>query len=109
MESPTPRWSLLGTSTNDHGVTHFTLSCQGFTAPYGDYDELIQVLTSQYGAVDAGELAGPYSFHKYLEVGGLRIGVIMEWPDWLDLYVVEKADVPAMESLVSRLLDTLNG
>src|SRR4051794_30754192 len=86
MDSAISRWGLLGSSTNEYGVTHFTLYCRDVTAPDGDYEELIRVLKCEFGAVEQGELVGPYSVHKYLDVGGLRMGLILDDVDSLDLY-----------------------
>jgi hypothetical protein len=108
METPTPRWSLLDTSTNRHGVTHFTLICRDVDCPDGDYEELMRTLQRDFGAVEEGQLVGPYSLHKYLEVEGLHFGLILDDPDELVLYVRDKRDVPAMELFVAKLLEALN-
>ena len=106
MDRPPPRWSLWDTSTNPHGVTHFTLVRRGLP-PDGDYEELVRVLR-RFGAADVAELAGPYSVHHLLDVAGLRLGIILDAPDELDLYAVEPADAGAMAGFVARLLDVLN-
>ncbi len=59
--------------------------------------------------MEEGQLLGPYSVHKYLKVGGLRLGLILDSPDWLDLYARDERDKPAMDSFVTLLLDSLNG
>ena len=109
MESLSPRWSLLDTATNQRGVTHFTLSCRGVSTADGDYEELMGVLECEFSAVEKGELLGPYSVHKYLKVRGLRIGLILDSPVWLDLYARDERDKAAMESFITKLLHALNG
>lgn len=108
MDNRTSRWRLLGTSMNQQGVTHFTLSCRGCSTPDGDYEELMRVFKREFGAVEAGQLLGPYSVHKYLEVEELRIGLILDSPDWLDLYATDESKLPTMESFIRRLLYVLN-
>jgi hypothetical protein len=108
MKTLTPRWSLVGTSTNDHGVTFFTLACTGATDNDVDYRELMSVLKRQFGAVETGELAGPYSVHKYVSANGVSFAIILDSPDWLDLYARDQRDVPALERLVAQLLEALN-
>lgn len=107
MDRPTHRWRLLGTSTNDHGVTHFTLTCDD-RPPDEDYAELVRVLVAEFGAVADGKLAGPYSVHRYMVVAGLRFGVILDEPEWLDLYATCEPEKGAMALFVARLLDALN-
>jgi hypothetical protein len=108
MEGPRPRWVLLDTSTNAHGVTFFSLSCRDAKGGDGDYKELVELLKRQLGAVETGELLGPYSVHKFLKVWGLRVGLVLEWPDWLDLYAEDQRDTPALASLVAEALVALN-
>jgi hypothetical protein len=108
MDSPTQRWYLLRTTTNPHGVTHFTVTCRGEIQDAG-YEELLQVLKKEFGAVEDGALNGPYSIHQYMKVDNLRFGIVIEVPEWLDLYAAEQHDVGAMASFVAKLLDTLNG
>jgi hypothetical protein len=69
----------------------------------------MRVLSSGFGAVEEGELLGPCSVHKYLKVGGLRLGLALDSPDWLDLYGKDERDKPAMGSFVTLLLASLNG
>jgi hypothetical protein len=70
----------------------------------------MRVLKREFGAVDEGELAGPYSDHKFLKVGKLHFGLIIDCVyDWLDLYARDVSDKPAMESFVARLFEALNG
>jgi hypothetical protein len=109
MEKSTARWSLAGSTTTPHGVTHSTLWCKEVKAPDADYEELVRVLTSGFGAVAEGQLSGPGSLHKYFNVAGLRFGVSLDWPDWLDLYALEECDKPAMGAFVGQLLKALNG
>src|SRR4051812_31513486 len=104
MESPAPRWSLLGTSTNSYNVRFFTLSCRDAPCADGDYEELIELLMKQFGAAEVGELVGPYSVHKYLEVDGVCLGIILDSPDCLDLYAKDEHDKPAVEAIVTKLL-----
>jgi hypothetical protein len=108
MTTPTPRWSLVGTSTNDHGVTFFTLVCRDATEDDVDYHELMSVLKRQFGAVETGQLSGPYSVHKYVSANGISFAIILDSPDWLDLYARDQRDVPALERLVTQLLEALN-
>lgn len=108
MTTPTPRWSLIGTSTNDHGVRFFTVARCDATEGDADFDELMAVLKRQFGAVETGELAGPYSVHKYVSANGLSFGIILDSPDMLDLYARDQRDVAGFETLVTRLLETLN-
>jgi hypothetical protein len=108
VDSPTPRWSLLATTTNSHGVTHFTVTCWEATAG-AEYEELLRVLKGRFGAVEDGELAGPYSIHQYMRLGGLRFGIVIEDPELLSLYAKEEPHKGALASLVPRLLDALNG
>lgn len=107
MDSPTPRWSLLATTTNPHGVTHYTLTCWDATAGT-DYEELLRVLKGRFGAVEDGELAGPYSIHQYMRLGVLRFCVVIEDPELLSLYAKEEPHEGAMASFVAQLLDALN-
>jgi hypothetical protein len=93
MTSPTPRWSLIGSSTNDHGVKFLTVACRD---------------AGHFNAVETGELAGPYSVHKYVSANGLYFGIILDWPDWLDLYARDQRHVPGLETLVAELLEALN-
>jgi hypothetical protein len=108
VQSPRPRWSLLGTSTNPHGVTHYTLSCREAASANEDYEELMRVLMGHFDALQEGELLGPYSVHKYLAVDGLRVGMILDEPDSIDLYALDKGDAPAMASFIKMLLEVLN-
>jgi hypothetical protein len=108
VECPKPRWSLLGTSTNSYGVTFFSLSCRDKTDDDGDYKVLLQLLKEQFGAVETGQLVGPYSVHKYLKVEGLCLGLILDSPDWLDLFTENQGDTPALESFVAKVLDALS-
>src|SRR5215217_7933093 len=85
MDQPTPRWRLWDTTTNSHGVTHHTLWCSALPADE-DYEELVRVLKDHFGAADVSQLAGPYSVHHLLDVGGLRFGIILDDPADLDLY-----------------------
>ena len=99
-------WYLLGTSTNKHDVTHFCITCGA--ANSGDFDELLQVLRGRFGAVDDGELIGPYSIHRYLKVEGLRVGIVLDVLEWLDLYATEASQKEAMSLFVTKLLEALN-
>jgi len=103
-----PRWYLLGTSTNDCGLKFFAVACRDSTDDERDYKELAIALTAKFGAVEAGELIGPYSVHKYFNVEGFCLGVILDSPDWLDLYAKESDDAPAVESFIPKILDALN-
>jgi hypothetical protein len=96
----------MGTSTNKHGVTHFTLTRND--EDEADLDELMRVLVDRFGAVDDGELLGPYSLHRYVKVGDLRLGIILDEPEWLFLYETEGTKMEAMASFVTRLLEALN-
>jgi hypothetical protein len=109
MEDPESRWSLLDTSTNAHGLTFFSLSCSDAAGDDSDYKELVEVLKRRFGAVETGELAGPYSIHKFFEVRQLRLGIILDSPDWLDIYAQDQRDTPAIASLVAELVAALNG
>ncbi len=108
MTISTPRWSIIGTSTNDHGVKFFTVACRDATEDDADYNELMSVLKRHFGAVETGELAGPYSVHKYVSANGLTFGIILDSPDWLDLYSRDQRDVAGFERLVTQLLEALN-
>src|SRR5258706_12230099 len=105
MDNPSLRWRVLGTSTNQYGVTHFTLFCREVETPDWDYEELMQVLKREFGAVEKGELRGPYSVHKFLDVNGLRIGIILDSPDELDLYATDDRDKAKMESFIASLFE----
>ena len=76
--------------------------------PDGDYEELMQFLKSEFGAVETGQLTGPYSLHKHLNVCGLHFGLILDDPDELDLYARNIEDNPAMGPFVRRLVAALN-
>lgn len=102
------RWILFNRSTNDHGVTFFSLACKDGFESNDDYGELEAILKKEFGAVEAGELVGPYSVHKYLRVAGVTVGIILDSPDWLDLYVKNSSDLPALETLVNQVLAKLN-
>jgi hypothetical protein len=108
MTTSTLRWSLIGTSTNDHGVKFFTVACRDATEDDADYSDLMSVLKRHFGAVETGELAGPYSVHKYVSANGFSFGIILDSPDWLDLYARDQQDVAGFEGLVTRLLEALN-
>ena len=107
MYSLTQRWYLLGTATNPHGVTHFTVTCRDATDPE-DYKVLLRVLKNVFGAVEDGRLAGPYSVHQFMRHGNFRFGIVLDAPDELDLYTTDMHDVGTMASLVARILHTLN-
>ena len=109
MDEPHPRWILSSTSTNDYGVTFFTLLCRDSVKNDEDYTELLEILKRDFGVVETGQLVGPYSVHKYLQAASLCFAVILDDPDSLDLYARDKRDKPAMELFVARLLDALNG
>lgn len=98
----------MGTSTNDYGVTFFKLSCREATDADCDYYELMELLKRKFGAVEINEMVGPYSVHKYLRIERLCFGLILDSPDWLDLYANDACDVPALESLVTQVLKALN-
>src|ERR1043166_6842085 len=108
MTTSAPRWSLIGTSTNDHGVKFFTVACRDATDDDADYNELMSVLKCQFGAVETGKLAGPYSVHKYVSAKKLSFGIILDSPDCLDLYARDQRDVADFERFVARLLKALN-
>jgi hypothetical protein len=74
-----------------------------------DYEELVRVLKREFGAVEESHLLGPYSVHKYFNLDGFRLGVILDTPDWLDLYARDERDRSAMDSFVAQLLSSLNG
>src|SRR5690349_2570097 len=57
MITSTPWWGLVGTSTNDRGVTFFALVCRGATKDDADYHELMSALKRRFGAVETGQLA----------------------------------------------------
>src|SRR4051812_13127462 len=62
-----------------------------------------------FGAVEDGGLSGPYFLHQYVKLDHLRIGIVLDAPECLDLYALEPHGVDEMASLVARLLNTLNG
>jgi hypothetical protein len=107
VDNPVPRWYLLGTTTNPHGVTHFTVTCSDDIGDR-DYEVLVGVLKSEFGAVEDGQQDGPYSIHKYMKLDSLRFGIIIDEPDMLSLFSREQSDVGAMVSFVAKLLDALN-
>lgn len=86
----------------------FTLTCRDWTDDDADYHELMSVLKRRFGAVETGELAGPYSIHKYVSANGISFAIILDWPDCLDLYARDERDVPGLESFVARVLEALN-
>lgn len=102
------RWSLLGTSTNNRGVKFFAIACRDSQDNERDYKELTVALTAKFGAVEAGEMIGPCSAHKYFKVEEFCLGVILDSPDWLDLYARERKDASAVESFIPKILDALN-
>ncbi|MCE9561109.1 MAG: hypothetical protein K8U57_03545 [Planctomycetes bacterium] len=106
MDSSSGRWYLLGTSTNKHGVTHFTVTRSN--EDEADFDELVRVLVDRFGAVGDGELLGPYSIHRYVKVGGLRLGIILDEPEWLSLFATEPSQRDALASFVPKLLEAMN-
>jgi hypothetical protein len=108
MTTPTPRWGLIDTSRNDYGVMFFTLACRDATDDDADYHELMSVLKRQFGAVETGELAGPYSVHKYVSASGISFAIILDSPGSLDLYPRDERDEPGLESLLARVLEALN-
>lgn len=108
MENRTARWSLLGSSMNQCGVVHFTLYCRDVSTAGGDYEELITVLKREFSAMETGELQGPYSVHKYLDVAGLVIGLILDSADELELYARDERDRRVMDSFIGKLLNRLN-
>ena len=73
-----------------------------------DYDELMDVLKREFGAMETGELCGPNSIHKYLQIGTLNFGVILDHPEMLHLFARNDCKKQAMGDLVTRLLETLN-
>jgi hypothetical protein len=107
-EEERPRWRLLGSSTNPHGVEHWTLCCRDTTTA-GDYEELTAVLKDKFGAIKTGQLNGPYSTHVYFHTDDLDLGVILDWPDEIVLFATNEPDRPAMGPFVARLLNVLNG
>ena len=109
MDEPHQRWILCSTSTNDYGVTFFTLLCRDIVTNDEDYTELMDILKRDFGVVETGQLVGPYSSHYYLQIASLCFAIILDDPDSLDLYARDKRDKPAMELFVARLLDALNG
>jgi hypothetical protein len=108
MESPIPRWSLLGTFTNSHGVKFFSLACRDVMNADGDYEELTELLRKVFHAEETGELVGPYSVHKYFKVESFCLGLILDSPDWLDLYAKDARDTSLAESFVAKILRALN-
>jgi hypothetical protein len=110
VDRPTQRWCLLRKSTNEHGVTHFTVTCRD-EIPDGDnsdYEELLRLLKGAFGAVEDGKHAGPYSIHQYMKLGQLRFGIVLDTLGWLDLYATEKVNAEVMESVITELLHALN-
>lgn len=108
MTTPRPRWSLIGTSKNDYGVTFFTIACRDANGGDADYHELMAVLKRDFGAVERGELKGPYSVHKFVSAKGFVFGILLDSPDWLDLLPINPFRVTGFETLVTQLLEALN-
>lgn len=108
MNNPIQRWTLLGTSTNPWGVRHFMLVCRDTQVGEGDYEEVLRALRREYDAVECGELLGPYSVHRFVQVGDVRLGIILESPEWIDIYAVDNRQEAAAEAIVARLVNALN-
>ena len=56
-----------------------------------DYEELMRVLVDRFGVVGDGELIGPYSVHRYVKVGDLRLGIILDEPWFLSLFAADRS------------------
>ncbi len=108
MENLKPRWSLSGPSSNSFGVTFFSLSSRDVTIPDADYEELMELLKRTFGAEEVGELRFPYAIHKYLKVQNFCLGLILDSPEWLDLYARDERDIPALEPFVYKVVAALN-
>ncbi|WP_439630090.1 hypothetical protein [Gemmata sp.] len=87
-------------------MTHFAVTRAG--EDDGDIDELQRVLRVRFGAVDDGELFGPYSIHRYMKVAGLRLGIVLDSPERLDLYTTEATHQDALAVFVPTFLEALN-
>jgi hypothetical protein len=68
----------------------------------------VRVLRERFGARDDGEITGPYSIHRYMNVSGPRFGIIGDSPEWLDLYADEDRHEKEMTAFVATLLIALN-
>jgi hypothetical protein len=106
MNRSSGRWRLLGTTTNKHGEAVFIVT--NGREDDSDYEELMRVLVDRFGAVNDGELIGPYSIHRYLKVGDLRLGIILDEPMFLSLFAAEGSQQDELASFVPRLLEAMN-
>jgi hypothetical protein len=75
----------------------------------GGFQELMQVLMHQFGAVEVQRIFGPYSMLVHLDLNGILLGLHLNSPDWIDLFPRDERTRTVMLSLVEKLLDALNG
>jgi hypothetical protein len=106
MDSSNRRWRLLETTTDKHGDTVFLVT--NGRDDDSDYEELMRVLVDRFGAVGDGELIGPYSVHRYVKVGDLRLGIILDEPWFLSLFAADRSQQDALASFVPRLVEAMN-
>ena len=106
MNSPSGRWRLSGTTTNKQGETRFLVT--NGSEDDSDYEELMRVLVERFGAVGYDELIGPYSIHRFVKVGDLHLGIILDEPMFLSLFTAERSQQDALASFVPRLLEAMN-